>query len=802
VSLRIQSPRTRGTVARLLIPSLCIGAALPLPAYSADSSAVAASGTDLMQEITVTARRREEKIIDTPISISAFAGPALEARGIVRTDDLAKMVPNLVYQPNPGAGGSSSNAAVLIRGVGQSDFVPTVEPGVGLYVDGVYVASTVGSLLELNDVERVEVLRGPQGTLFGRNTIGGAVSITSEKPSFDKFSGTASVLYGTDNDREVKAKLNLPISSNLAATLSGALVKQDGYVKDTGTGQELGDTNNLVGKFALRWQGEGSELNFSIDGTRTRENGPAFVLRSISFNSAIFNPKGLPLLPPGSPATPGKYVINPPADAPVDNFSLFNNYIATLLANAGNCLGLGSPTYNPAGDQTNPACYGPQYYGESSKTSAGTLRSLTDDNLWGAHLTYDLTLSDSLRFKAITAYRHLQSNFQRDGDESPLTIYHLTDELSEYQVSEEWQLDGDAFSKALKWVAGLYFFEDSAVNPNLVDFSPITVQSGGKAGTRSYAAFAQATYNITADLAFTGGLRWTEDKKSFTPNEFVVNSKGGPFPDGLPVLPSDEVIRNFVKVTPLANISYHIDPEMMVYATYSQGFKSGGFTQRVFPPLPATPTFDPETVTSYEIGFKTSALQDRLHFNASAYLANYDDIQVSVFQSIAPITANGGTGRIKGLELETQVSPGDGWYFEGNAGLTDANYTSILPTATDINLNSKFAFVSKWQYLAAVEKAFHFPDTSTLTPRVEWQYRTGYFNDSLNTPEEFQPGYGLLNGLITWTSADSKYSATTGIKNALNKDYIIAAYFTPGSGPVSVIPDRGRQWYVMLKVKF
>ncbi|MEA3173013.1 MAG: iron complex outerrane recepter protein [Gammaproteobacteria bacterium] len=790
---------------KLLIPCLCLGAGLQMPAHAADSSSAPAVGTDLkdlMQEVVVTARRREEKLIDTPISITAFSGPALEARGITRTDDLASVVPNLVFQENPGAGGSSSSAAVFIRGVGQSDFIPTVEPGVGLYVDGVYVASAVGSLLDLVDVASLEVLRGPQGTLFGRNTIGGAINVTSEKPNTKAFSGVASILYGTDNRREVKAKVNLPITSTISASLSAALIKQDGYVDDVGTGQELGDRNNLVGKMALRWQGDNMELNFSIDGTRTRENGAAFVLRDIKFGSAIFNPAGLPLAPPGSGTVPGHYTINPPADAPVDNFSLFNNYIATLVAGAGNCLGLGSASYNPAGDQTNKACYGPQYFGEAGKVSQGTLPSISDDDLWGAHLTYDWTINDDLRFKSISAYRHVSSHFQRDGDESPLTIYHLTDNLSQYQVSEELQLDGDSFDRALKWVTGLYYFDEKAVNPNLVDFAPITVLSGGASETKSYAAFAQATYNITQALAVTAGLRYTEDKKSFSPNEFVVNDKGGPFPIGTPVLPSIPVDRNFNKVTPLANLSYHIDTNTMVYGTYSKGFKSGGFTQRVFPPLPATPTFDPETVTSYEVGFKTAQFDGMLNFNAAAYLTNYDDIQVSIFNAIAPITANGGTGRVKGLELETQVSPGGGWYFEADAGLTDAYYTSIAPGATDININSQFAFVSKWQWMIAGEKQFVLPGNSHLSPRLEWTYRTHYFNDALNTPEEAQPGYGLLNGLLTWTSANSKFSAILGVKNALDKDYIIAAYFTPGSGPVSVIPDRGREWYVQLKSSF
>lgn len=786
----------------LFVPCLCVWAGLNVPARSEEAPAPDSFTGQLMKEITVTARRRKENILDTPIAITAFSGAALAARGIERLDDLAKFVPNLVYQENPGAGGSSSNAAIFIRGVGQSDFIPTVDPGVGLYVDGVYVASTVGSMLDLLNVKRIEVLRGPQGTLFGRNTIGGAVSVITKKPSFKEFGGTASLLYGSYDHTEVKATVNLPVSPTLATSLSAALIKQDGYVNDVGTGQQLGNRNNLVGEWALRWKGDSTELNFSIDGTRTRENGPAFVLRSINFGSAIFNPTGLPLLPPGSGQQPGYYTINPPADIPVDNFSLFNNYIATLVTKAGNCLGLGSPTYSPAGDQNNPACYGPQYYGEAGKISYGTLRSITNDNLWGAHLTFDWKIADNLRFKSITAYRHLQSNFQRDGDESPLTIYHLTDELSERQFSEELQLGGDAFARALKWVGGLYYFNVRAVNPNLVDFSPVTVLSGGESATKSYAAFAQATYNLTHRLAVTAGMRYTEDKKSFLPHEYVLNSKGGPFPDGLAILPPIEVDANFSKFTPLLDASYHIDPTTMVYATYSTGFKSGGFTQRVFPPLPATPSFGPETVTSYEIGLKTSALENRVHFNAAAFLANYDNIQVSIFQSIAPITANGGTGRIKGLELESQVAPGAGWFFETNVGLTDAYYTEIAPDATALTLNSKFAFVSKWQGLAAVQKEFDLPDNSRISPRVEWAYRSGYFNDALNTQAEAQPAYGLLNGILQWTSANSKLSASVGVKNALNKDYIIAAYFTPGSGPVSVIPDRGREWYVSLKTSF
>jgi iron complex outermembrane recepter protein len=787
-----------------VLGGLCVWIAHPYPTLAADrpEGTASATGTPL-EEVLVTARRREENIQQTPISISAYSGAALEARGIDRSDELAQIVPNLVYQENPGAGGSASNAAILIRGIGQADFIPTVDPGVGLYVDGVYVASTVGSLMELNDIDRVEVERGPQGTLFGRNTIGGAVNITTLKPTFDAFGGSSSLTGGTDNRTEAKMRINVPLTATLAASISAGLIRQGGYVDEVVTQQELGDNHKTVGRLSLRWQDGSHELSFSIDGTQTRENGAAFVLRSVNYQSALFNPQSLPLLPPGSPAKPGFYVVNPPADIPVDNFSLFNNYLATLVTGQGNCLGFGSATYNPAGDQHNPACYGAQYAGEANKTNYGNLRSLNDDDLWGGHLTWDWNINAALRFKLITAYRHLHSAFQRDGDESPLTIYQLIDELSLRQFSEEAQLEGESLGNALKWVGGLYYFDESSANPNIVDFAPVKALSGGDAGTQSIAAFAQATYDVTSQLALTAGARYTRDKKTFLPIQAVLDSKGGPFPVGLPLLPQVEVEKTFSKPTPLLNAAYRFTPDIMGYATFSQGFKSGGFTQRVFPPLPATPAFGPETATAYEMGLKTSAWDNRLRVNTALYLTNYDDIQVQVFQAIAPITANGGQGRIQGLELEMQASPGAGWLLEANAGLTDAKYTRIDPDVVGISIHSQFAFVSRWTGTLAAQKEINLGGaTGRVVPRIEWSYRTKYFNDALDTPTIAQPGYGLLNGSAQWLLPGSGYSVTAGLKNALDKNYLVAASFTPGSGINSVIPDRGREWYVTVRADF
>ena len=201
----------------------------------------------------------------------------------------------------------------------------------------------------------------------------------------------------------------------------------------------------------------------------------------------------------------------------------------------------------------------------------------------------------------------------------------------------------------------------------------------------------------------------------------------------------------------------------------------------MFPPLPATPSFGPESVTSYEIGLKTTGWDNHVRMNLAAYRANYDDIQVQIFQAIAPITANGGQGRIQGFEFETQLSPGDGWYFEANTGFTDAGYTRIDPSAvgTDTGIEVRLP-VSRWTGMLATQKEIQLGALGQLNPRVQWTYRSSYFNDALNTPFEEQAGYGLVDVSLQWRDRAAKYFVTFGLKNAFDKAYDLAAYFTPG----------------------
>ncbi len=247
-----------------------------------------------IEEIVVTARKREESLQDTPIAVSAFTGEGLEIRGVTDLSSLDNFSPNLVLNRSPSNSGVT-NAAVYIRGIGQNDFVPVIDPGVGIYVDGVYLGRSVGAVLDLVDVERVEVLRGPQGTLFGKNTIGGAVSLTSKRPT-EEFGGKVGVKLGTDDRLNLHATLNMPLSETFLTRVSVASFKQDGYVHRVFDGKDLGDDDTIAGRLSALWLvNDDVEVSFAFDYSKDDENGPALVLTGIQpLNEGLFGPGGAP----------------------------------------------------------------------------------------------------------------------------------------------------------------------------------------------------------------------------------------------------------------------------------------------------------------------------------------------------------------------------------------------------------------------------------------------------------------------------------------------------------------------------
>lgn len=812
----------------------------------------------LMDDIVVTARKRDENLQSTPISITAFSGESLEARGVTSIGGIEAFTPNLVYQNIPGANGSTSAAAIYIRGIGQREYLPTVEPGVGLYVDGVYIARSVGALLDLLDVERIEVLRGPQGTLFGRNTIGGAVSITTAKPS-EELAFKGNVLYGTDNRFELTASGNVPLSDTLFGKISVGYFRQDGYITRTFDGQDLGDKNSATGRAALRWLATDSvTIDLAFDGTRTRQNGAAMVLRDISYDSRIFNPARRPLAPPTFPLSPGAsispfggtpagfplafdpvtnqpvliqggfggtaafpgalppgvdpgtllYRVTPPGvdpssvgDAPLDNFALLHNYTATLLGGQDCLSGFFEP-FDPAGNPANPACYNRQYVTEGQRINFGTFPSFSNDDIWGGNLNIEWE-GDGLTVRSITAYRELKSRYARDDDMSPLQISQFSGTLDQEQFSQEINLLGSSFSDRLKWIVGGFYILETAVTTERPEFPPVTVFTGGDVKNTSTALFGQATLDVTERLAVTAGVRWTRDIKRFTPNQFVAEDRtGGVFPVGTRTLPMIEAKVTASVVNPMINVSYDWTGGLITYATFSQGFKSGGFAQRVFPPLPTVPSFEPEKVNAYELGVKYESPGRTLRINAATFLTDYQNLQVNVFTGIAPVIQNAADATVKGFELEAAVSPGAGFFIEGSLAHLDTGYDRIGTGATEISIGNRFEYVPAWTASAAISKDLETENAGTFTPRLEWNFRGKVFTDVRNLEQLAQGSYHLVNANLTWQHPGGVFGATAGVTNLTKQDFISASFFSPDVGPQSVLPNRGRQWFISLRASY
>lgn len=740
-----------------------VASALPLcllsrPALAQETNAGAQTG---IEEVIVTARKREENLQRTPIAITAFTGENLDARGIVKLNDIAQFSPNVTFDNYNSFGGANSNAIVYIRGIGQNDFVPTVEPGVGLYVDGVYLGRTVGSTLDLLDVERVEVLRGPQGTLFGRNSIGGAVSVVTKKP--DKIFGTkADVTIGTDSKFNVRASVNVPFTDTLWGRFAGASMNQHGYVDQFNHDRMTGNTKTISGRGALRWMpNDAVEVNLAADYSEDNGNGPPWTATAFDYSD------------------PNSFV---------------------MLQNLLPFLGCGATPDNPQGSTSNPQCYNSQYlFGKEGKDAGDA--HFYYGYIRGASLSFDWKATDDLSFKSITAWRRLNTLFDND-DHVPMVPNLSTDLLEQEQVSQEVQLLGSAFDQKLEWIVGLYYFQEDGKNTNPVDFTPIKLISGGPFDNDSKAIFTQGTLHVTEKFDATVGVRYTKDKKTFLPDQVITDGKFTGIPVGLRVVPFEEVATKASDTTPMINLAYQWTPNVMTYATYSEGFKGGGFTQRVFPPQPFVDSFRPEFATSYELGLKSTSLDGRLRLNGAVFWTDYTDLQITVFTGIAPHLDNAGDATIKGFELEAEAVPGEGWLAQATVGYLDAGYDKVDP-ATGLTGNEKFERISKWTASAGLSKQIRLGAGSTLTPAVNWTYRTKFFLDSFNsTLIDQEDAVSLLNANVAWDSGSGKFGMMLGVTNLTDEDYYLGGAFQAGFGTASNIWSRGREWYLSAKFSF
>ena len=740
-----------------------------------------------------------------------------------------------------------SNAAIItIRGIGQTDYALTTEAGVGTYIDGVYASRSIGGVLDVLDIARMEILRGPQGTLFGRNTIGGAINIVSTRPG-NEAGGNVELSGGNQGRIHVRGSIDIPLADTLRTRFAASSKNRSGFVDSAYVGadfssvviappapaipilpagffnapvtglDDLGDEDRQAFRGTIEWEpSERLLVTANADYSRVRENNAPNRLVGITGDEdAIVDGNFVPSLARG----PAVFIYN-----------LFEAPTATPP------IGLANALYTDAnfvtGDDT---------------TFGAILPTGTQLDAWGVSGTIEYEISDALRVKSISAYRDTSGAFNRDADGSPYPITHTHNYDYEHdQFSQEIQLLGEAFDKRLKWIIGGYYFTEEGDDPIFVDFPtsfgdvylPVAAIDN-----QSYAAFAQATYDLTEKLSVTAGLRYTEDKKNFDLDTFfIVGTAGGdpanPFfpvqPPGLLVAlvdicaigalvgpPCPAVIRDrqvqevsdsFDDLSPRASVQYHWNDEFLTYFSYSQGFKSGGFNLRYVQPSPFVRGFDPENVTAYEAGFKFEGFNRRLRVNAAGFFTEYEDIQYTFFEVLgAPLTVNGGAADIWGTEIEITALPTPNLQISGNVGYTSAEYTSILPVAPTsistpeqvIDLDSELPNTPEWTAGAAIDYTFPpLPVGGTLELHVDWRYTGDHFNDAQNSPFLFQDAYSVVNLSLTYTEPRERWSVRAWSDNVGDERYITSGDSNFGLGFHQANFNRPREYGVTLRYNF
>lgn len=708
------------------VAALGLSASAAAQTTEAGPVAVTADG-DGLEEIIVTAERRESNLQDTPISITAVTAAALQAQGVRTVNDLAASVPNLTSTTGPQG---SADANFFIRGVGQFDFIATNDPGVGVYVDGVYLGRTVGALFDSSDIERVEVLRGPQGTLFGRNTLGGAVSIVSKQPQLGELSGTVGVSGGSRDRIDADGSINLPLGDTAALRIGAFERYQDGFATRSFDGAKFGKTKRYGGRAQLLFRpSDRLSLTLSADYSNDKSNPAPSVLLAIA---------PLPFFP---------------ADA------------ASQIQNRD------------------------RFYRVNSSNSTESR-----NEIYGFSGTLAYELSDTLTFKSITAYRNLDAFSTSDPDGTLYRLYDQQAPTKQDQFSQELQLTGSLFEDRLDVVLGGYYFREEVDQTLFLCFAPITPRptaffnacntwnQGNRQTTKSYAVFGQARLKLGERFSLTAGGRYTSERKNIVSNQAFDFRPAGFSPAPGVIVPGflSPIVTNlpgrlkFTKFTPKFGAEYKPSDDVLIFASYAKGFRSGGFNGRLIVPATSIPTYEPDTNDAYEIGFKADALDRKLRFNATAFYQKYKGIQQTISVPVTQFqVANAGNADLYGFEAELSAAPTPALRLNASVGYSNSEFVDVPASAEQsgrINGNS-LPFSPRWTASIGGEYRIDISERFKAIPRIDYRYQSRTYFTALNLPLEQQGGYGLLSARLTLAEASDRYSVAVYGENLTDKEY-------------------------------
>ncbi|GAA0320033.1 TonB-dependent receptor [Sphingomonas oligophenolica] len=799
------------------------------PASTQTAPAATPDDQSTTQDIVVTAQFRREKLQDTPIAITAVNAAQMEAKNQTDLAQVADSAPNVSLKPQGASFGPSITAS--IRGVGQNDFNPAYEPGVGIYIDDVYYPQLTGAVFDLLDLDRVEILRGPQGTLAGRNSEGGSIKIYSKMPHGDN-GGFVEATYGSRNRIGLRAAADFKLTDTLFARISGVFKQQDGFVdridygcahpgSGVATSRSAGDCriSKLGGvgyqaiRGILRWEPTDA-LSVTVIGDYTHDEhtiAGEVLLTTSTINSPNVN------------AAPG---------VPYDNRFVcgkFCNYITTG---------------QPAGVWVPPIPVDPYHAaGTPLAATSGTDRSLYDG--WGFSGQINYQLNDAISLTSISGYRAFDTRFDSDDDLSPASNGFGLNHLTNWSFSQEVRANVE-LARTLNFTLGGYYFKqhslyDSTQDIRYVPVYPLQFRQPDPTDAEAKAVFAHLSWKPVDNLTLSGGLRYTDESKSQTYYRFNYDGTINRFVDpigaaygagyvGLDTLnvkgDPTATVKALTGLTAKYKASrvdyrlaadYRFSPALLVYASFSTGFKGGGSNPRPFNANQVI-AFAPEQLNAYEIGLKSDLFDRKLRFNLSGFINKYKDIQIPVSTCPdAPCAArlNAGKGTIKGFEAELTAFPVPGLSIDASLSYLSFNYdaASLNPAASyptnpgGVTANDPTT-VPPWKASGGIQYKIPLGSAGSLTPRFDVNYQGKQYTGPtvINNVRylNFIPSYTLANARLTWTNEGGDLDVSVEAQNLFDKYYLLTIFDLRGAGAGfrKGRPGSPQEFAVTVKKKF
>lgn len=650
-----------------------------------------------LEEITVTAQKISQSLQDTPLAISAVTGDMLQARGTTNVSEL--QIPNVTF------GQFKADSQITIRGIGNENLTIGGDPGVAFHQDGVYLTRGAMANGDFFDIDRVEVLRGPQGTIYGRNAVGGVINVISTKPT-DSFEGHGDILLGNYNRVRVRAAVNAPLADGLYFRVAGTLDDNDGYVKNLTTGNRLEDSQFRGLRGSLLFEPT-ADQSYLLTVVNERRRGSGLIRRLLT------------------PQTSPEVVALGPDPDPQDPFEVTHN---------------------------------------------------DDDRERIDHTGVSLTAEWNLGFadlKSISAFNKSKVFQFVDLDNTSADYVKVSREDRDETWTQELQLTGTVLDDRLDWIVGAFYMHSKVSNGVpyvIVPSGTLLLEADQK--LESYAGFGQATYWVTPDFRLTAGIRYSHEKK----NLWERNT----YPPGLGdmVIERDTVYSNNAW-TPRFVAEYDIAEDVMVYASITRGFKSGGFNASSF-----EDAYEPEFVWAYEAGIKSELFDHRLRANLSVFHYAYDDLQVTVKEpgDLVFSIKNAAQAEVNGVELELVAAPIEGLDINLAIGYLDATYSELLtadatrPTLGVLDLSgNRLPRSPKWKGGFGIQYRIDMADLGSLTPRADVNYTSRTYYSSFNLPVASQKAYAKLNLGLAYEPADANWRLHGFVKNVTNKKTITDA---------------------------